>query len=112
MGHGSFFKDFAEDVYAVEETDEAPVEAAEVEEVAEECNSVKEFCEFELDPEYLLRYRLNVPQGSSIADCAGCTASMELVYEGEAWVSLAFTNDGKMIGGEAVIGIPGEGVLK
>ncbi|KAL7524891.1 hypothetical protein ACHAXR_000760, partial [Thalassiosira sp. AJA248-18] len=36
---------------------------------------------------------------------------MELILEGKAWVAIAFSEDGKMIGSEAVIGIPGEGTV-
>lgn len=101
-----FRRDLAEgrDVGAEEDaTDVAPVAAT---------DCTKEFCDFELDPDYLLKYRLNVPEDASVAACTGCTVSMELIHEGEAWVSIAFSNDGKMIGGEAVIGIPGGSVLK
>ena len=93
----SFRRDLAEgqDVGVEEDaTDVAPV-------TAKDCT--KEFCDFELDPDYLLKYRLNVPEDASVAVCTGCTVSMELIHEGEAWVSIAFSNDGKMIGGEAVM---------
>mmetsp|Transcript_2297 Transcript_2297/g.4884 ORF Transcript_2297/g.4884 Transcript_2297/m.4884 type:complete len:309 (-) Transcript_2297:295-1221(-) len=37
---------------------------------------------------------------------------MELIYDGEAWVSIGFSLNGRMIGSEAVIGIPGSTTLK
>lgn len=52
---------------------------------------------------------MNIPEDSSADECTGCTISMELIYEGEAWLSIAFSNDGKMIGSEAVIGTPANG---
>jgi len=103
--HLSFTKDFAEDVPV------PSVEEEELEPPAKDCS--KELCDFELDLDYLLRYKLNIPKDSSVEECTGCTISMELIYEGEAWISIAFSNDGKMVGSEAVIGTPGDGnVLK
>jgi hypothetical protein len=111
-GYGSFWRDFAEDVYEEEEEEEKAdeEEVIEEEEPLEEeepstqvCNSLREMCAVALDPDYLLRYRLNVPPGASLGRCAGCSVAVELVYEGVAWVSLAFSCNGKMIGGEAVM---------
>jgi len=105
--HLSFTKDFAEDIHvpSVEE------EGGELELLAKDCT--KELCDLELDSDYLLRYKLNIPEDSSAVECTGCTISMELIYEGEAWISIAFSNDGKMVGSEAVIGTPVDGnVLK
>jgi hypothetical protein len=35
--------------------------------------------------------------------CEKCTISMEAIYDGEAWVSIAVSTDGMMIGSEAVM---------
>ena len=112
-GHGSFFRDFSADVYAddddEEEEEAAEAEAddeAEQEPAARDCDGAREFCDVALDPDYVLRYRLRVPPGSSVAGpdrCAGCAVAVELVHEGAAWVSLAVSRDGTMLGGEAVM---------
>jgi hypothetical protein len=54
----------------------------------------KHFCEETLSDDYLLRYRLNVEDA---------TITMELVYDGEAWVAIAFSEDDKMAGSDAVM---------
>eukprot|EP00581_Thalassiosira_minuscula_P017232 CAMPEP_0183725978 /NCGR_PEP_ID=MMETSP0737-20130205/22030_1 /TAXON_ID=385413 /ORGANISM="Thalassiosira miniscula, Strain CCMP1093" /LENGTH=231 /DNA_ID=CAMNT_0025957163 /DNA_START=12 /DNA_END=710 /DNA_ORIENTATION=- len=51
-----------------------------------------------------INYRVNA---------ADATVSFELIHEGEAWVSIAFSETGAMVGSEAVIGTPDGGqVLK
>mmetsp|Transcript_26814 Transcript_26814/g.53846 ORF Transcript_26814/g.53846 Transcript_26814/m.53846 type:complete len:595 (-) Transcript_26814:85-1869(-) len=57
-----------------------------------------EFCDFSLSDEFLMRYKVNSSEGSM---------SVELIYDGVAWLGLALSNDGGMIGSESVIGIPG-----
>ena len=69
--------------------------------VARDCTS--QLCEEQLAPDYLLRYQINVPSETTVEVCDGCTISMELEYLGDAWVSIAFSNDGLMIGAEAVM---------
>ena len=63
----------------------------------------KEFCENELSPDYLLRYQINVPSDTNVDVYDGCTISMELICDGEAWVGIAFSTDGQMLGSEAVM---------
>jgi hypothetical protein len=58
----------------------------------------KEMCETQLSPDFLLKYQINVP-----SDSEKCMISMEAIYDGEAWVSVAFSSDGMMIGSEAVM---------
>eukprot|EP00804_Cyclotella_cryptica_P017373 CCRYP_020238-RC/>CCRYP_020238-RC protein AED:0.13 eAED:0.13 QI:0/0.75/0.6/0.8/0.75/0.6/5/529/454 len=65
------------------------------------------FCENQIQPDFLLKYRINVPQGTDPTTCDGCTISMETIYDGDAWVSIAFSTTGQMTGSQAVIGIPG-----
>ena len=55
--------------------------------VVKDCT--KEFCGFQLDPDYKLRYLLNVPDDLSVEECTGCTMSMELIHEGKVCVSIA-----------------------
>ena len=43
---------------------------------------------------YLMRYKLNEPDG---------TISMELTYDGDAWVGIAFSEDEKMANSDAVM---------
>ena len=68
---------------------------------AKDCTS--DFCENQLADNFLLRYRINVPAGSDPETCEECTITMQTVYDGDAWVSIAFSNDGLMIGSEAVM---------
>jgi hypothetical protein len=58
----------------------------------------KEMCETQLSPDFLLKYQINVP-----SDSEKCMISMEAIYDGEAWVSVAFSSDGMMTGSEAVM---------
>lgn len=62
-----------------------------------------EFCENELTSGYLQRYKVNVPEGQDPENCEGCSISMELIYEGEAWLAIAFTENARMTGSEAVM---------
>jgi hypothetical protein len=78
-----------------------PSPATSPEATVEDCTS--DFCENQLADEYLLRYRINVPEGSNPITCEGCTITMQAIYDGDGWVSLAFSNDGLMIGSEAVM---------
>ena len=69
--------------------------------VTKDCSS--DFCENQLTEEYLLRYRINVPDGANPDTCEGCSITMQTIYDGDAWVAIAFSNDGLMIGSEAVM---------
>lgn len=65
---------------------------------------ITEMCESQLSDDFLLRYRVNMPSdATTLESCDECTISMEAIYEGEAWVSIAVGTDGSMIGGEAVM---------
>ncbi|KAL3801073.1 hypothetical protein HJC23_002366 [Cyclotella cryptica] len=67
-----------------------------------------EFCDYQISPEYLLEYRVNIPNDTSFDECSGCTISMNLIYNGEtSWIGIAFSTTGEMIGSEAIIGVPG-----
>jgi hypothetical protein len=63
----------------------------------------REMCKIPLSSDFLLKYQVNVPLNTTLEICDNCTISMEAVYEGEAWVSIAFTTDRKMVGSEAVM---------
>ncbi|KAL7534607.1 hypothetical protein ACHAWF_004885 [Thalassiosira exigua] len=77
-------------------------------------NCFEEYCDYALEAEnYKLRYMINVPADTTESVCDGCTISMEVTYDGEAWVGIGFSRDGKMVGSEAVLGLPSESsVLK
>ena len=64
--------------------------------------------ETQLSPDLLLRYRINIPDDTTTPQevCDGCTITIETIYDGEAWVGIAFSTNGQMVGSEAVIGIP------
>ncbi len=62
-----------------------------------------QFCENELTTGFLQRYRIKVPDGQNPDTCDGCTIDMELIYDGEAWVSIGFSLNGRMIGSDAVM---------
>eukprot|EP00584_Thalassiosira_punctigera_P010917 CAMPEP_0172547466 /NCGR_PEP_ID=MMETSP1067-20121228/16995_1 /TAXON_ID=265564 ORGANISM="Thalassiosira punctigera, Strain Tpunct2005C2" /NCGR_SAMPLE_ID=MMETSP1067 /ASSEMBLY_ACC=CAM_ASM_000444 /LENGTH=829 /DNA_ID=CAMNT_0013334551 /DNA_START=42 /DNA_END=2531 /DNA_ORIENTATION=+ len=113
----AFWKNLAKDQIEVESdspptVDEVvpPVTEPVVAQPAKDCT--KELCDFELDPNYRMRYRLNIPEDSTVDECTGCTISIELIYDGEAWVAIGFSSDGNMIGSEAIIGTPGGNILK
>ena len=53
-----------------------------------------QFCEKKLSDEYLLRYMINVEDA---------TITMEAIYDGEAWVAIAFSEDENMPGSDAVM---------
>jgi hypothetical protein len=62
-----------------------------------------EMCEYQLSADFLLKYQINVPSDTTSEMCEKCTLSMEAIYDGEAWVSIAVSTDGMMIGSEAVM---------
>jgi hypothetical protein len=62
-----------------------------------------EFCEYQLSDAYFMEYRLNIPEGETVDECQTCSLSVRLTYEGEAWLGFAFSNDGQMVGSEAVM---------
>jgi hypothetical protein len=70
----------------------APSAGANAPSAGKDCSS--DFCETKLTDGYLLRYKLNEPEE---------TVTMELVYDGTAWVGIAFSKDEKMGGSEAVM---------
>jgi len=55
-----------------------------------------------------LKYRVNVPSDTNEEECIGCSVSMEVIHDGEAWLGIAFSTNGRMVGSEAVIGTPGD----
>ena len=64
-----------------------------------------EYCEYEMTSDYMLEYRVNVPDDASIDDeCLGCSLSVKLTYDAvTSWIGLAFSTNGQMIGSEAVM---------
>mmetsp|Transcript_2505 Transcript_2505/g.5312 ORF Transcript_2505/g.5312 Transcript_2505/m.5312 type:complete len:232 (-) Transcript_2505:106-801(-) len=72
----------------------------------------EEWSNYELSQTSLLKYRVNVPADTDAEECTGCSVSMEVIHDGEAWVGIAFSEDGKMVGSEAVIGTPEDGQVK
>jgi hypothetical protein len=68
---------------------------------------VNDVCNYKLSDICLLKYQVNVQEANEPN-----TITMELICEGVTWLGIGFSQDGKMIGSEAVIGVPGEGVQK
>ena len=62
-----------------------------------------EICTEQLSDDLLLEYFIQVPEGTDPEVCDDCSISMVLKYEGEAWVAIGFSEDGQMIGSEAVM---------
>ena len=60
-------------------------------------------CNLELSHTCLLKYKVDVPTVVTPVNAI----TMELICEGESWVGVGFSNDGQMIGSEAVLGVPG-----
>lgn len=87
---------------AADEADgEAAVSAANTA-AGEDCTL--DYCENQVSSDYLLRYKVNVPDGMTLESCdETCTISFESIYDGEAWVSVGFSTDGKMIGSDSVM---------
>jgi len=57
----------------------------------------REFCQYDLSDDLLLKYKVNSEMGS---------VEIELLYDGVAWLGFAVSGDGGMVGSEAVIGVP------
>lgn len=85
-----------EQVDAVDEVIEEPVGEA-----TKDCT--QEMCQYELEPDFILEYKVNVPDDTTVDKCAGCSLTIKLIYEGTAWVAFALTTDGQMVGSEAVM---------
>lgn len=62
-----------------------------------------DFCENVLKNGLLLSYRINIPEGQTVDSCEDCSITMELTYDGEAWVAIGFTKTRDMVGSEAVM---------
>ena len=65
-----------------------------------------DYCEYEMTSDYVLEYRVNIPDDSSVGDneCIGCSLSVKLTYDDvTSWIGLAFSTNGQMIGSEAVM---------
>jgi hypothetical protein len=60
-------------------------------------------CNLELSQNCLLKYKVNTPTIVTPVN----TITIELACEGEAWIGIGFSNDGQMVGSEAVLGVPG-----
>jgi hypothetical protein len=63
----------------------------------------QEFCDYQLESDYLLQYKVNVPDDTDVDMCSGCTISIKLTYDDEAWIGIAFSANGEMVGSEAVM---------
>ena len=64
---------------------------------------ISDFCEEQLTSDYLMQYKVNVPEGSSVEECYLCSVTIRLTYEGDAWLGFAFSTDGQMVGSQAVM---------
>ncbi len=63
----------------------------------------REMCEYQLSDDFLHKYQVNAPSETTLEMCEECTISKEVVCEGKAWASIAFSTGGMMIGSEAVM---------
>jgi hypothetical protein len=72
-----------------------------IEEPTKDCT--KQMCQYELEADYLLEYKVNVPENTTVEACDGCSLSVKLTYEGTAWLAFALSTNGEMIGSEAVM---------
>jgi hypothetical protein len=68
---------------------------------AQDCT--KELCQYQLSDDLSLQYQVFVPESTTVDECDGCSVRMIMTYEGIAWLGLGFSNDGSMIGSEAVM---------
>lgn len=73
------------------------------EQLDESIDCTKEMCQYELTPDYLLEYKVNVPNDTTVEECVGCSLTVKLTYEGTAWLAFALSPNGEMIGSEAVM---------
>lgn len=67
---------------------------------------VNNFCTIELAEDLVQKYRINVPENSTLESCStygNCTITFEVVLDGEAWVGVGFSKNGEMIGSDAVM---------
>jgi hypothetical protein len=72
-----------------------------IEEPTKDCT--KQMCQYELEADYLLEYKVNVPENTTVEACDGCSLSVKLTYEGTAWLAFALSTNGEMIGSEAIM---------
>ena len=68
---------------------------------AADCTKV--MCQYELTPDFMLEYKVNVPEDTTTHECVGCSLRVKLTYEGTAWLAFALSTNGEMIGSEAVM---------
>jgi hypothetical protein len=71
---------------------------------AREC--INQFCSIELTEGLVQKYRVDVPLNSTLESCGidgNCTITIEVVLDGIGWIGVGFSNDGEMIGSDAVM---------
>ncbi|KAL7496398.1 hypothetical protein ACHAWT_004652 [Skeletonema menzelii] len=93
----------AHNTKAAKEDDASTTHLAD-EETAESADSIAKVFNHKLSQTCLLKYQVNSPTSTTPVN----TITFELICEGEAWIGIGFSNDGQMIGSEAVLGVPGE----
>ena len=50
---------------------------------------VVEWTTYSLSPTSEMKYYVNVPSGTNAEECTGCSVSVEVVHNGEAWLGIA-----------------------
>ena len=75
--------------------------ADDIDKITADCTKV--MCQYELTSDYMLEYKVNVPEDTTTHECVGCSLRVKLTYEGTAWLAFALSTNGEMIGSEAVM---------
>lgn len=83
-------------IAALEQAEDSPEP-----ETIQDCT--QEMCMYLLSDDYILEYKVNVPNNTTVDECEGCSLSVKLTYEGTAWLAFAFSTNGEMVGSEAVM---------
>lgn len=60
-------------------------------------------CSVELSDMLTMDYQVIVPEATTVEECDGCALQVKMTFDGIAWLGLGFSNDGGMIGSDAIM---------
>ena len=66
-------------------------------------NCIQSKCSVELSDMLTMDYQVIIPEATTVEECDGCTMQVKMTFDGIAWLGFGFSNDGGMIGSEAIM---------
>ena len=66
-------------------------------------NCIQSKCSVELSDMLALDYQVIVPEATTVEECDECALQVKMTFDGIAWLGFGFSNNGGMIGSEAIV---------